>query len=148
MTSILVLNGPNLNMLGTREPSVYGSTTLPEVEAAVTAHGQAVGAQVTCFQSNSEGALIDAIQAARGTHDGIIFNAGAYTHTSIALRDAISAAELPVIELHVSNVHARETFRHHSMIAPVCIGVICGFGVAGYGLAIQAILTHLQERAA
>ena len=143
MTSILILNGPNLNMLGTREPETYGSTTLSDVEASCTALGEELGVEVACFQSNHEGALVDAIQSAKGTHDGIVLNAGAYTHTSIALRDAISAVELPVIELHVSNVHARESFRHHSMILPVCVGVIAGLGVAGYGLALRAMAERL-----
>jgi 3-dehydroquinate dehydratase-2 len=132
-------------MLGLREPAIYGSETLQDIEAACVAHGTAVGWDVTCTQSNHEGALVDAIHGARGVHEGIIFNAGAYTHTSIALRDAISAAEVATIELHLSNVHARESFRHHSMIAPVCIGVIAGFGARGYGLALQAMITHLQE---
>lgn len=143
MPSILVLNGPNLNLLGLREPGIYGSATLADIEAAVTAHGAEQGVAVTCLQSNHEGALIDAIHAARGTHDGIILNAGAYTHTSIALRDAIAGVQVPTIELHLSNVHAREEFRHHSTIAPVVVGVICGFGAAGYTLALDAIIGHL-----
>lgn len=140
MTSVLVLNGPNLNLLGLREPEVYGATTLSEVEAQCVAHGQAKGVNVTCLQSNSEGALVDAIHAARGVHAGIVLNAGAYTHTSIALRDAIAGTQVPTVELHVTNVHAREDFRHHSHIAPVCVGVICGFGVAGYILALDALI--------
>lgn len=143
MTSILVLNGPNLNLLGTREPEVYGATTLGQVEEACMAHGRDRGVTVTCQQSNSEGALVDAIHAARGTHDGIVLNAGAYTHTSIALRDAIAGTQVPTVELHVSNVHAREEFRHHSHIAAVCVGVICGFGVAGYTLALDALIGHV-----
>ncbi|MEL6619050.1 MAG: type II 3-dehydroquinate dehydratase [Pseudomonadota bacterium] len=142
MTSVLVLNGPNLNLLGLREPEVYGATTLAEVEAQCVAHGQAKGVKVTCMQSNSEGALVDAIHGARGVHAGIVLNAGAYTHTSIALRDAIAGTQVPTVELHVSNVHAREAFRHHSHIAPVCVGVICGFGVAGYTLALDALIGH------
>lgn len=145
MASLLVLNGPNLNLLGTREPGIYGATTLAQVEEACIAHGDAIGYAVSCVQSNSEGALVDAIQAAKGTHAGIVLNAGAYTHTSIAIRDAIAGVSLPVIELHVSNVHAREEFRHHSMIAGVCLGVIAGFGPSGYGLALQALVSHLQE---
>jgi 3-dehydroquinate dehydratase-2 len=145
MPSILVLNGPNLNLLGTREPEIYGAVTLPEVQEACIAHGAAMGWDVECKQSNHEGDLVDAIQAARGVHSGIVFNAGGYTHTSIALRDAIAGVAIPTIELHVSNVHAREHFRHSSMIAPVCIGVIAGFGTAGYGLALQAMVTHLAE---
>lgn len=144
MASLLILNGPNLNLLGTRQPDVYGHTTLAEIEAACKAKGKALGLSVTCQQSNHEGALVDAIQAARGPHDGVVLNAGAYTHTSIALRDAIGACELPVVELHISNIHAREPFRHHSYIAPVALGLIIGFGAAGYGLAIQALADHLQ----
>ena len=143
MTSILVLNGPNLNLLGTREPDIYGSTTLAQVEEACVAYGASKGGEVTCRQSNSEGALVDAIHAARGTHDGIVLNAGAYTHTSIALHDAIAGTQVPTVELHVSNVHAREDFRHHSQIARVCVGVICGFGVAGYNLALDALIGHV-----
>ena len=124
MPSLLLLNGPNLNLLGTRQPEIYGATTLADVEAACTAHGKAIGYEIVCQQSNHEGALVDAIQAAKSTHDGIVLNAGAYTHSSIALRDAISAVELPVVEVHVSNVYAREPFRHKSMIAPVCIGCL------------------------
>ncbi|MEL7092129.1 MAG: type II 3-dehydroquinate dehydratase [Pseudomonadota bacterium] len=144
MTSILVLNGPNLNLLGQREPDVYGHTTLPQIEEAAVAHGTAQGVVVSCQQSNHEGSLVDAIHASVGTHDGIILNAGAYTHTSIALRDAIAGTGLPVVELHLSNIHARESFRHHSMIAPVAVGMICGFGAAGYTLAIDALLGHLR----
>ncbi|WP_299692808.1 type II 3-dehydroquinate dehydratase [uncultured Tateyamaria sp.] len=145
MPSILVLNGPNLNLLGLREPDIYGATTLAEVEADVIAYGAGKGVNVTCQQSNQEGALVDAIHAARGTHDGIILNAGAYTHTSIALRDAIAGTQVPTVELHLSNIHARESFRHHSMIAPVAVGMICGFGAAGYSLALDAIIGHLGE---
>ena len=143
MTSILVLNGPNLNLLGLREPEIYGATTLAEVEADVIAYGAQQGVDVRCVQSNHEGALVDAIHAARGTHHGLILNAGAYTHTSIALRDAISGTALPTVELHLSNIHAREAFRHHSMIAPVAVGMICGFGAAGYRLALDAIMGHV-----
>lgn len=146
MSRILVLNGPNLNLLGTRQPEVYGSTTLEMVEDACRQHAQAAGAVATCMQSNHEGALIDAIHAAKGTQDGIILNAGAYTHTSIALMDAIASVELPVVEVHLSNIHAREQFRHHSYIAPVAIGQICGFGAQGYSLAIDALLGHLNGR--
>ena len=143
MRSVLVLNGPNLNLLGTRQPDIYGSTTLSDVEAMCTAHGDAKGVAVTCIQSNHEGALVDAIQGAKGTHDGIVLNAGAYTHTSIALHDAIAGTQMPVVELHLSNIHAREPFRHHSYIAPVAIGMICGFGAPGYTLAMDALLEHL-----
>ncbi|MDC0737196.1 type II 3-dehydroquinate dehydratase [Cognatishimia sp. SS12] len=144
MTSLLILNGPNLNLLGTRQPEVYGKTTLNDIEAMCAAHAQRLNIRVSCLQSNHEGALIDAIHAAKGTHDGIVLNAGAFTHTSIALMDAIASVELPVIELHLSNIHAREAFRHKSYIAPVALGQICGFGAAGYGLAIDALMAHLS----
>ena len=146
MTSILVLNGPNLNLLGQRQPEVYGATTLAEIEATCRAKARDIGIGLDFMQSNSEGALVDAIHAAKGTHDGLILNAGAYTHTSIALMDAISSVELPAIELHLSNVHARESFRHTSYIARVAVGVICGFGPAGYELAIDAMARHLEAR--
>ncbi len=145
MTSILILNGPNLNMLGKREPDIYGATTLPRIEAACSAHAEARGVLLSFQQSNHEGTLIDAIQAAPENHQGIILNAGAYTHTSVALRDAIASVDIPVVELHLSNIHARESFRHHSMIAPVVVGQICGFGAAGYILAIDAMIASLNE---
>ena len=143
--NILVLNGPNLNLLGTREPAIYGHTTLADIEADCIAHGKSLGLTVTCAQSNHEGVLIDHLHAARGTMAGVVLNAGAYTHTSVALRDAITASELPVVELHLSNTHARESVRHVSLIAPVCIGVIQGFGARGYRLALQALCGHLQQ---
>ena len=144
MHTILVLNGPNLNLLGTREPKIYGSTTLAEIEADCIAHGKTLGLSVSCAQSNHEGALIDHLHAARGTMAGVVLNAGAYTHTSVALRDAITAIELPVVELHLSNTHARESFRHVSLIAPVCLGSIQGFGARGYRLALEALKHHLN----
>lgn len=144
MASILILNGPNLNLLGTRQPEVYGRTTLADIEAMCRAHVAAHGIGLEFRQSNHEGVLIDAIHAARGTQDGIILNAGAYTHSSIALMDALSSAELPAIELHLSNVHARESFRHRSYIARVALGVICGFGAHGYILALEAMRAHLE----
>ena len=145
MPSLLILNGPNLNLLGTRQPEVYGRVTLSDIEAACRAKAEALGIGLDFAQSNHEGALIDTIHAARGVHDGIILNAGAYTHTSVALMDAIASVELPVVELHLSNIHAREAFRHKSFIAPVAVGQICGFGAAGYGLAIDALLEYLRE---
>jgi len=145
MTSLLILNGANLNLLGTRQPEVYGDTTLEQIEAMCIDNGRVTGCNVSCFQSNHEGELIEAIHAARNTYDGIILNAGAYTHTSVALMDAISSVGVPVIELHLSNIHAREEFRHKSYIAPVAIGQICGFGPKGYTLAIEAMLGHLEK---
>jgi len=144
MTSILILNGPNLNLLGQRQPEVYGRTTLDDIEALSRAAAQRLAVDLAFHQDNSEGALVDHIHAARGAHDGIILNAGAYTHTSIALMDAISSVELPVIELHLSNVHAREEFRHVSYIAKVALGVICGFGAKGYEMALEAMADHLK----
>ncbi len=139
MPSVLILNGPNLNLLGTRQPDVYGHTTLADIEQMCRDHGQSIEMEVSFEQSNHEGTLVDAIHAARGKHDGIVLNAGAYTHTSIALMDAIASVELPAIELHLSNVHAREDFRHRSFIAKVCTGIICGFGAHGYILAMDAL---------
>lgn len=141
---ILVLNGPNLNLLGTREPEVYGHTSLADIEANCQQTANALGFDLSFQQSNHEGALVDAIHAARGVSDGIVINAGAYTHSSVALRDAIAGVELPVIELHLSNTHAREDFRHQSYMAAVCLGVIQGFGAAGYPLALQAMVRHLS----
>jgi 3-dehydroquinate dehydratase-2 len=145
MKSLLILNGPNLNLLGQRQPEIYGHTTLAEIEETCRKVAEELGARVDCVQSNHEGVLIDAIHAARGLHDGIILNAGAYTHTSIALMDAISSAEIPVVELHLSNIHAREEFRRKSYIARVAVGQICGFGPAGYPLAMRAMLDHLAK---
>ncbi|WP_170324905.1 type II 3-dehydroquinate dehydratase [Ruegeria arenilitoris] len=145
MHKALILNGPNLNLLGTRQPEVYGSTTLEMVEELCLSHGSSIGVDVSCFQSNHEGALIDAIHEAKGDQDGIILNAGAYTHTSIALMDAIASVELPVIEVHLSNIHAREAFRHVSYISKVAIGQICGFGAQGYVLALDALAAHLKS---
>ncbi|MGV0108646.1 type II 3-dehydroquinate dehydratase [Arthrobacter sp. CP30] len=139
---ILVINGPNLNLLGTREPSVYGTATLDDVVRLAEEAAQAAGCTTTAMQSNHEGELIDAIHAARGTADGIVINAGAFTHTSIALRDALSAVGLPVVEVHISNVHRREDFRHHSYISGVADAVIVGAGIDGYRLAVD----HLARR--
>ncbi|HBG99067.1 MAG: type II 3-dehydroquinate dehydratase [Rhodobacteraceae bacterium] len=143
MSSLLILNGPNLNLLGSREPETYGKTTLSEIEEQARAHASGRGATAHCQQSNHEGALIDMIHAARGVHDGLIVNAGAYTHTSIALRDAIAGVGLPCVEVHLTNIHARERFRRHSYLAPVVLGQIAGFGPQGYVLAIDALLAHL-----
>lgn len=144
MTSILVLNGPNLNLLGQRQPEIYGSTTLADIESMCRETAQELGVDLEFGQSNDEGTMLDIIHAARSVHDGIILNAGAYTHTSVALRDAISSVELPVIELHLSNIHAREEFRQKSFISAVALGLICGFGAAGYPLAIKALHEHLE----
>ncbi|WP_293576111.1 type II 3-dehydroquinate dehydratase [Phaeobacter sp.] len=143
MQKILVLNGPNLNLLGRRQPEVYGHETLAMVEQRCVAHGAAIGQEVTCFQSNHEGALIDQLHGAKDSHDGVVLNAGAYTHTSIALMDAIYSIELPVVEVHLSNIHARESFRHQSYIGRAAVGQICGFGSLGYVLALDALKAHL-----
>jgi len=143
--SILILNGPNLNLLGTHQPEVYGPTTLQDIRDMCSAKAAQLGISMVFRQSNHEGELVDALHAARGTHAGVILNAGAYTHTSVALMDAISSIMLPVIELHLSNIHAREAFRHKSYIAPVAIGQICGFGAAGYPLAMDALVSYLGD---
>ncbi|WP_407268354.1 type II 3-dehydroquinate dehydratase [Radiobacillus sp. PE A8.2] len=140
MKQLLLLNGPNLNRLGKREPDIYGAETLADLENSMKELVKSFGYGLDAFQSNEEGKLIDYIHEADGQYEGIIFNAGAYTHTSIALRDAISSVSVPVIEVHISNVHQRESFRHHSMISPVCIGQIVGFGFKGYKLAALAFM--------
>jgi len=137
---ILFLNGPNLNLLGQREPEVYGRTTLADIESKVRGLAQTRGVDIGFRQTNLEGELVQWVQQAKGEFDVIVLNAAAYTHTSIALRDAISAVGVPTIEIHLSNIHARETFRHHSMIAPVCRGVIAGFGADSYTLAVDAAI--------
>ncbi len=136
----LLLNGPNLNLLGAREPQVYGTETLDAIVADLQAYASQRGAELRAYQSNAEGSLIDAIQEARTWADGIILNAGAYTHTSIALRDAVASVDVPVVEVHLSNVYAREEFRRHSVLAPVCLGVISGFGRWSYFLGLDALL--------
>jgi 3-dehydroquinate dehydratase-2 len=145
MPKVIVLNGPNLNLLGQREPAVYGAATLADVEALCRDTGERLGVEVDCLQSNHEGVLIDALHAAgRGVKTGevlgVVFNPGAYTHTSVALHDAIKGAEVPVVEIHISNVHARESFRHHSYVSPAAAGIVVGFGIGGYALAIEGLV--------
>jgi 3-dehydroquinate dehydratase-2 len=136
--NILVLNGPNLNMLGRREPEIYGNDTLENIERDMASEAAKLGATIKCMQSNSEGELVSAIQDAAGWADAIIINAAAYTHTSVAIHDALKAVAIPAIEVHLSNIYAREPFRHHSYISPVAAGVICGFGREGYLMALRA----------
>ncbi|MGI0490855.1 type II 3-dehydroquinate dehydratase [Alkalinema pantanalense CENA528] len=145
MLSVLVLHGPNLNLLGLREPEVYGSTTLVDINSMLEQLALDLRVRVSSLQSNHEGALVDAIHAAMGIHQGILINPGAYTHTSVAIRDAIAGVNLPTVEVHLSNIHKREAFRHHSYIAPVAIGQICGFGAESYRLGLQALVAHLQQ---
>lgn len=144
--SVAVINGPNLNMLGLRQPKIYGAATLADVEALCRREGEALGMMVECFQSNHEGALVERIQACRGTARGIVINPGAYTHTSIAIVDALMAAEVPAIEVHISNIHRRETFRHHSYVAAAAAGSIIGLGIEGYALALRALAGILRDQ--
>lgn len=142
---ILVANGPNLNLLGTREPGLYGAATLADVETLCAEAGQRLGLEIDFMQSNHEGALVDAVQAARGTAQGIVINPAAYTHTSVAIADALRAVELPVVEVHISNVHAREEFRKHSYVSPVAAAVIAGAGLNGYRFAIEHLASLLED---
>ena len=142
---LLLLNGPNLNLLGQREPGIYGSGTLASIEDRLRQEATAAGAELECFQSNFEGALVERIHQAMGTSQGILINAGAYTHTSIALRDALLGGAIPYVELHLSNTHARESFRHRSLLADRAIGVVCGFGPMSYSLALQGLIQHLRQ---
>jgi 3-dehydroquinate dehydratase II len=143
--SILVLHGPNLNLLGQREPGIYGSLTLAEINRSLEQEAEKLQAQVSHLQSNYEGALVDAIQEALGKHQGILINPAAYTHTSVALRDAIAGVNLPTVEVHLSNIYRREDFRHHSYIAPVAIGQISGFGAESYLLGLQALVHYIRK---
>ena len=146
MTTILVLHGPNLNLLGMREPEVYGNLTLDEINERLVGLGQKLNIEVRCMQSNHEGGLIDGLHEARAWAQGVILNAGGYTHTSVALRDAISAIGIPVVEVHLSNVHAREEFRHTSLISAVCKGQVVGFGWRSYTLALRGLAEFLEEK--
>lgn len=143
---IAILNGPNLNLLGTREPEIYGSDTLDDIRVACEAHGAAIGLEIDLRQSNSEGELVDWIQEARGTRAGLIINPAAYTHSSVAIMDALQMLDAPVVELHLSNIFKREAFRHHSYVSPVAAGLICGFGAHGYILALDAIARLIGAR--
>jgi 3-dehydroquinate dehydratase-2 len=147
MPAVHVLNGPNLNLLGRREPTIYGSITLPEIERELRERADAAGATLVFRQSNHEGELVTWVQEAGMAGAGIVINAGAYTHTSLALRDAIAGSGAVAVEVHLSNVHAREAFRHHSYLAPVCAGVICGFGPQSYLLGFEAVISLLRKRA-
>jgi 3-dehydroquinate dehydratase II len=141
--SVLILHGPNLNLLGLREPGIYGTSTLAQIDAKLVKLGHSLNTIVRCLQSNHEGILVDAIHDARERHQGIAINAGAYTHTSIAIRDAIAAVQIPTVEVHLSNIYKRETFRHHSYLAPIVVGQISGFGADSYYLGLQALVAHL-----
>jgi len=141
-----VLHGPNLNLLGQREPAVYGSTSLDDINDDLKQEAETLAVSITCRQSNHEGELVEAIHAAVGQHQGIVINAGAYTHTSVAIRDALAGVSLPTVEVHLSNIYRRETFRHHSYIAPIAIGQISGFGATSYRLGLQALVQHLRAQ--
>lgn len=146
MPSILVLNGPNLNLLGVREPSHYGTLSLDEINQRLVDQGARLGLELRSFQSNHEGVLIDQLQDAVTWASGVVFNPGGYSHTSIALRDAVASINLPVIEVHLSNIYAREEFRRHSLIAPVCLGTIAGLGWRSYSVALTALASFLEEK--
>ncbi|UCC62861.1 MAG: type II 3-dehydroquinate dehydratase [Anaerolineae bacterium] len=145
MWRIQVIHGPNLNLLGQREPKVYGRVTLAEIDARLQAYAAKVGVEVQTFQSNSEGAIVDAVHGAAGWADGLVINPGAYTHYSYAIRDAIAAVGLPAVEVHLSNVYAREPFRHTSVIAPVCVGQVTGFGPQSYRLGLEGLIAWLES---
>jgi len=141
---ILLINGANLNMLGTREPEKYGAKTLAEIEAEVVERGKALGVEVNTYQSNIEGEIVEKIQQAKGVYDGILINAGGYTHTSVVIRDAISAVQIPTIEIHMTNIHSREEFRHTSLLSGVCRAVVAGFGDKSYVLALEGLVGMLK----
>jgi len=143
---IAVLNGPNLNLLGTREPVLYGKETLDDIERSLRAVGKDIGAEIEFAQHNGEGEMIDRIHAWRGKVDGIVINAGAYTHSSLAIRDALSAVAIPFVEVHITNVYAREVERRHSMLAPAAVGVVCGLGVYGYEVALRGLTKKISSR--
>jgi 3-dehydroquinate dehydratase-2 len=144
MSKILVIHGPNLNLLGTREPHIYGTTTLEEIDAALRAQAAAAGVEIETVQSNHEGEIVTRIQQARGRCDGILINPGAYGHTSLAIRDALDAVALPAVEVHLTNVHRREAFRHVLVIAAACVGQVLGFGPRSYSLGLEALIGHLK----
>ena len=142
---ILLINGANLNLLGSREPNKYGSTTLKDIESAVIKRGEELGAQVDTWQSNHEGNIVDKIQSAKGVYDGILINAGGYTHTSVVIRDAIASVQIPTVEIHMTNIHAREEFRHTSLISGVCIAQVVGFKELSYTLALEGLVNYLKN---
>lgn len=142
---ILLINGANLNLLGSREPEKYGSTTLKDIESAVIKRGEELGAQVDTWQSNHEGDIVDKIQSAKGVYDGILINAGGYTHTSVVIRDAIASVQIPTVEIHMTNIHAREEFRHTSLISGVCIAQVVGFKELSYTLALEGLVNYLKN---
>jgi 3-dehydroquinate dehydratase II len=144
-SSIMVLHGPNLNLLGLREPGIYGASTLLEIDSHLAELGKSLKVEVSSFQSNHEGMLVDAIHAARDRHQGILINAAAYTHTSVAIRDAIAAVQIPTVEVHLSNIYKREEFRHHSYLAPLVVGQISGFGADSYYLGLRALVNYLAR---
>ncbi|MEM6450452.1 MAG: type II 3-dehydroquinate dehydratase [Cyanobacteria bacterium P01_D01_bin.105] len=146
MLKVLVINGPNLNMLGKREPEVYGSQTLEDINQSLASIAQKLDASLTFFQSNHEGTLVDKIQDALSLYQGILINPGAYTHTSVAIRDAIAAVAIPTVEVHLSNIHKREAFRHHSYIAPVAVGQISGFGADSYRIGLEGLVSYIRKR--
>lgn len=142
---ILLINGANLNMLGSREPEKYGSTTLKDIESAVIQRGNELGVQVDVWQSNHEGEIVDKIQSAKGVYDGILINAGGYTHTSVVIRDAIASVQIPTVEIHMTNIHAREEFRHTSLLSGVCIAQVVGFKELSYTLALEGLVNYLKN---